>query len=95
MKTIWKYRLELTDTQTIEVPEGFQFLTVQVQGGETCLWALVNPDQPKQKINVSIYGTGNPIESTGGEEYIGTYQHIGGAFVIHVFIQRYPVNQTI
>jgi len=33
MKTIWKYTLEITDQQFVEVPDGSELLTVQMQNG--------------------------------------------------------------
>jgi len=51
MNSIWKYPLQVTDAQTIDVPEGSEALSVQVQNGTPCLWARVDPaaakDSPK------------------------------------------------
>ena len=83
-KTIWKFELEPIDFQTLEVPEGAQFLTIQTQNGTPCLWALVQPDAKKYLVGIGTYGTGHPIPD-GERNYIGTYQLMGGGLVFHVF----------
>lgn len=84
-KTIWKYGLELVDRQTVKMPQGGEVLTVQTQGAEPCLWALVNPEHEKEERIFEIHGTGNPIHADMGieREYIGTFQQ--PPFVWHVF----------
>ena len=87
MQTIWKFELTTTDEQTIEIPLGAEFLTVQVQNNNPCIWALVDPSQPTEKRHIEIYGTGHRIHTDIGVErkYIGTYQLNGGSLVFHVF----------
>lgn len=50
--TIWKFPLKITDYQLVVMPECAQILSVQMQYGTLCLWALVNQDWP-------LKGTGN------------------------------------
>jgi hypothetical protein len=87
MKSIWKFQIEATDVQEIEMPEGAELLTIQVQNGIVCLWALVSPNAPKEKRTLRVYGTGHPITS-GGLHYIGTFQLLSGGLVFHVFEQK-------
>lgn len=85
MKTIWKYELKNTDRQIIEMPANAIVLTVQVQYGGPCLWAIVNPNTKlKETRSFNIYGTGNPVPQSPGI-YIGTYQLCEGQLVFHVF----------
>lgn len=88
-KTIWKYPLQVTDLQNLEVPIGSELLTVQTQDGVPCLWVLVhNAEGKKEIIKLTTIGTGNEIKpdiNISKESYIGTYQLHGGAFVGHVF----------
>ncbi|MCI0563622.1 MAG: hypothetical protein MN733_34550 [Nitrososphaera sp.] len=90
MKTIWKYTLEDTDVQEIEVPMGAQFLTVQTQFDSPipierpCIWALVETDAPKVKREIRIYDTGVKID-VQGLKYIGTCQLRNGRLVLHIF----------
>lgn len=86
-KQIWKYQLETTDWNEIEMPIGAEILTVQTQGENVCLWALVNPNEDKEKRVIEIIGTGNPVEcdSKFTRKYINTYQLLEGRLVFHVF----------
>ncbi len=85
MKSIWKFPLKVTDEQTISIPKDYQPLDVQVQNGEPCFWAKVNPESPKVELTLVTRGTGHEIPDGVVEDYIGTYQMAGGALVWHVF----------
>lgn len=87
IEAIWKYELETTDEQSIEMPEGAQILALQVQNGQPCLWAQGDPEKQRQRRHFRIYGTGHSIISIENKrlEYVGTYQSLGGAFVGHVY----------
>lgn len=78
--TIWKYTLSVTNEQKISMPSGAQLLTVQLQGGMPCLWALVNPAAPQVERKIRIHGTGHEVQ---GGEYVETFQW--GPLVFHVF----------
>jgi len=86
MKRIYKYPLELTDTQFVELPLGAEILTVQMQGDRLCLWAMVNtlPEAIKKNRRIEIIGTGNPVP-TGVLKYISTFQMMGGGLIFHAF----------
>lgn len=83
-QAIWKYPLEVTDKQILEIP-GFEpeLLTVQVQNGVPCLWAVVKPEEPKRKVWIEVVGTGQPLNYSP-RKYIGTFQ-LGPSLVFHVF----------
>lgn len=80
---IWKYKLEIIDTQVIEMPGAVRLLSVQMQGHDLCLWALVDPNADKAERVISIVGTGYDIEMSEASQYIGSA--IDGVFVWHVF----------
>lgn len=87
--TIWKFPLELTDTQQVEMPIGTQILTAQIQNGSIMLWGIV-PDDEVNKcstmlLTIEIHGTGSTTRSPHGLTYIGTVQSHDGMFVWHVF----------
>ncbi|TNE75026.1 hypothetical protein EP331_00220 [bacterium] len=84
-KTIWKFQLETTDYQEIEMPYQSKILCVQVQNGTPNIWALVDPKSPLVKRAFDIFGTGHPVDYNVKREYIGTYQLHGGSLVLHVF----------
>lgn len=84
MRTIWKYPLPVIDRFDLPLPTGATSLTVQMQRGEPCLWALVNPHAPTTIRQFVICGTGNSVPFDAGN-YIGTFQMEGGALVFHLF----------
>lgn len=82
---IFKWTLAVTDTQTLELPQGAGILTVQVQGDMPQLWALCNENATtKERRHIAIYGTGNPMPDEPGD-YLATFQMHGGALVFHAF----------
>ena len=95
MQTIWKYTLEVTDEQTVQLPEGAQILSIQPQGpfgegggGEVELWALVDPETPIMIDRIiHIHGTGHPIKDEDIDllTHISTFQLMGGQLVFHAF----------
>lgn len=84
-ETIWKFPLKLQHEQEIEMPAGAKILTVALQKDIICLWALCNPDVPKQKKEIVIFGTGQPIHENLTLKYIGSVQVCNGDFAWHVF----------
>lgn len=84
MRTIWKFRLAITDQQTVKMPKGAQILSAQVQHESVCLWALADSGAEPEERQIEIHGTGNPI---GHQRlsFIGTVQTAGGSLVWHVF----------
>ena len=75
---IYKFQLELTDTQSIAIPRDAQILSCQMQHGRLCLWALVDPSQPIEARYFDIFGTGSPYECESGKHaFISTVQDSG------------------
>lgn len=89
METIYKYQLKVENRQVIEMPAEATPLTIQIQEGNPCLWALVDPSVAiKQERTFLTFGTGHPIASSASLVYIATYQHyqqLNGRLVCHVF----------
>lgn len=84
MKTIYKYPIEITDYQEIEIPEGSSILHVGLDpNGVPCIWAEVNTSLKRTSIGIWIFGTGNPVNSDG-KEHKGTF--IDGFCVWHVYM---------
>ncbi len=44
MKRVYKYELKVDDVTELQLPSGAEILTVQVQYGIPCLWALIDPN---------------------------------------------------
>lgn len=80
MKTIWKYTLQLTDTQVLKIPLPATPIAAQLQGGALCLWAEVDPESAKANITIAVVGTGHPLPDG---RYISTVQ--AGPLVWHIY----------
>ena len=85
MTTIWKYPIEVTGYQQVEMPIKSKVLSVQIQHERPCIWVQVNPDET-DTCQRAVYtkGTGHPIIGIIGN-FVGTYQLENGSLVFHVF----------
>lgn len=86
-KTIWKYEIETEGRNVVKMPLGAEILTVQLQLGKPCIWALVEEDEPLVQRWFEVFGTGHHVGYDMGvsRKYIGTYQLREGALIFHVF----------
>lgn len=86
-KTIWKYQLP-RDGQTIEIHEYIvEVLHIATQDGIPTMWAIVDPDRPKDGyIEVVAWGTGWPLPEGVYQEwsYWGTCGD-GCGYIWHYF----------
>lgn len=86
---IFKYQLDLTDIQTIQIQRPIKILSAQIQSGRICVWALVDEESKFTRgVEFIIIGTGNPIESDllDGFKYLSTIQD--ESFVWHIFVEK-------
>jgi len=97
VNVIYKYPIDISGLQEIELPQGARILAVQVQKHysiekgltqateEPYFWALVNTDEGRTVRRLfRIYGTGREIEERPEDlDYIGSFQR--GPFIYHVF----------
>ena len=85
-KTIWKYTLP-RDGQIIEIHERIvKVLHIAAQDGVPTLWAIVDPDRPRDGYTeVVAWGTGWPLDEIYYEtDYWGTCED-GCGYVWHYF----------
>jgi len=82
-QTVYKYPFQIADEVILGIPSDAQLLTVQMQNGQPCLWALVDPGNEIERRRLLVRGTGHDAEEIG--RYISTFQMHGGALVFHVF----------
>jgi len=89
MITIWKFELKFEDKVEIEIPEGAEILTIQIdkKDNKPCLWALVDSNAETVTRVFELFGTGSELQYDMGvdRKYLGTYQYQKGEFVGHVF----------
>ena len=83
MKAVWKYILDVTDTQHVPMPRGAELLAVACQHGRLVLWARVEPTSALVNRFIYVCGTGNPAPIAA--RFVGTAVMADGALVWHVF----------
>lgn len=83
MVSIYKYPLEY-GRNIIEMPRTQEVLSIGVQGETIMVWALVEPDEKIEKVEILLAGTGQLLkEEMDCLVYLGTVQQ--GPFVWHGF----------
>jgi len=90
MNVIYKYELDITRKQSIEVPIGCEILKVAEQNGGLFVWARVDTESEINKLPFVIYGTGHEIDMYG-------FTHIdsvlmANGLVWHVFCGAFNPN---
>lgn len=83
---IFKYQLPIeAENAKVMLPEGAVILSLQVQNGEPCMWALVDDAKPPVVRWLRWAGTGHyiSIDELRDLNFIGTVQL--GAYVFHLF----------
>lgn len=88
MKRIFKYELIVADHSKLCLPIGSRILSVQVQRGTVCLWAIVDEYQKELRfVDIYMYGTGQHVSDAdlAGKRFAGTVQL--GDLVCHVFLE--------
>lgn len=91
---IWKFPLNVVETQDIKIPRGTQILDAQIQtpGKDLCIWALVDKTQPYEIRTFAIFATGQIIESKYPISHISTFQPQPG-LVFHLFEVHTQLNR--
>lgn len=83
MNTIYKYPIEITDRQEIQMP--FNAIVIHAgldPKGVPCVWAEVESNKRLAPVELFIVGTGNPMPEKS-TVHIGSF--VQGPFVWHVF----------
>jgi hypothetical protein len=88
MITIYKYPLQVTDVQHVEIPVGAQILKVDEQNSKMFLWALVQNVSHTYNMEVRIIGTGQEFNDHSDYEHLGSVLTSDGFFVWHVFRRK-------
>lgn len=85
MKTIFKYEFPIASDFSLEMPEGANVVSVQMQGETPCMWATVDNQAKPVRRAFSILGTGQSLPGLWeqGMRFIGTFQQ--PPFVWHLF----------
>jgi len=83
MKKIYKYTVGIQSNQYILMSKDAQILSVQFQNDTLCLWAMVNPDNPKVRREIAVVGTGHGFDNHEFKAYLGSVQD--SVYVWHIF----------
>jgi len=84
MGTIYKYELSSHRETELRLPVGADILRVDIQENTTCLWAIVEPDAPKEVRVIEVFGTGHAMPNAN-RKFINTFLVAGGEYVFHAF----------
>lgn len=88
MNTIWKFKLENIDQQTIEIPLPAKILSVVEQNDDIVLYSVVDngKDVPMIPVDILIKGAGDFVENNIGlYTFLGTVKLFDGTEIWHVF----------
>lgn len=84
MKTIYKYPIEITDSQEVEMPINAEAIHAGLDPqGTPCVWATVDNQNATEAVTVLVVGTGNPIPQRA-RRHVGSFNQ--GPFVWHIFV---------
>jgi hypothetical protein len=86
MITIYKYGFQITDKFVIPMFAGAEILSVQSQGNNPKIWAMVDTEKPLVDFTFHLRGTGHNCDGMQGKKYVGTFQLGDGAIIFHLFM---------
>lgn len=87
MQNIFKYKLEVVDTQMVEAPVGMKWLAAQFQGSHIFVWGKFYTHFQDDKTLYTFYirGTGHAWDGRPyAQDYLDTVQM--NQFVWHIFV---------
>jgi hypothetical protein len=91
---VWKFPFDVEGYFERDLPEGARIISVAVQAGHPCFWAVVNPQAPTRRRRFYLLGTGHEMYVGGPSDvagspadlvHLGSFMLEGGAFVGHLF----------
>lgn len=88
--SIWKFVLEATESQEVEMPVGSEIISAESQGDSVVIYALVKPkEEGKEVYKFLVYGTGHDIRLNITEyRFLDTVKMYSGSLMFHVFYKR-------
>ena len=79
MLTVYKYAVAPSlETIDLDIPGGGPIISAGVDlSGKVCVWAMVDTDEPDEKVRILCVGTGWPLDAIMSDEanglnFIGT-----------------------
>jgi hypothetical protein len=86
MKKIYKYNLEVEDSQIVSIPGG-EIISVIEQNGSISLYAITDSNKPPIDFEIQIIGTGSnaPISEFN---FLDTIKMANGNLIFHIFYRQ-------
>ncbi|MDP9676928.1 hypothetical protein J2W97_002923 [Paenibacillus jamilae] len=96
MKTIYKYKLNATEIQTVKLPFESEILSAAYVAGDVVVYALVNPESEGEKfVEILVYGTGHEInKDLSAHKFVNTVTIPESGLVFHVFAKMIRSNNS-
>ncbi|MGZ4161015.1 MAG: DUF7352 domain-containing protein [Neobacillus sp.] len=91
MYTVWKYTLNATQKQQIDMPLGSKILNAELQHEEIVLYALINKADVgmTEDREIIVLGTGHEIdEDLTKYQFVNTVVMNNGYLMFHVFASK-------
>ncbi|MGV7002537.1 DUF7352 domain-containing protein [Priestia megaterium] len=87
MYSVWKFPLVADHSQQLDLPLGSKVLSVESQGDDIVIYALVNTEQTEKEVKeIRAYGTGHDIPNDIIEyTFLGTTKLYNDSMVFHIF----------
>ena len=86
MRRIFKYQLSLSAEINIVRGPIIRPLTIEMQNGAPCLWAVVETCLPDMEFEVTCVMTGQEMPDVSPGDYLNTTLLEDGQLVLHWFI---------
>ncbi|MES2707138.1 MAG: hypothetical protein V4726_11110 [Verrucomicrobiota bacterium] len=77
----------------LSVPFGWRALCLAIQHNEPQIWLEVDPDAPRQQVEVHMVGTGGEVPP--GSTHVGTILTDGGNYVWHYYARTTSIQFNI
>lgn len=88
-RSIWKYKLEVADSQVISLPKESKILSLLTQYDHPVIYVEVNKDEKEtEDYSFECYGTGHIIRHDDSYTYLGSITMLNDSFVYHVFYKK-------
>lgn len=82
---IGKFRLNVTDRQTLMIPAPANIRSVIEQYGDVMLYAEMNDGAEMLERKIRIYGTGHKMDEPHTGQFIGTVSTEQGQLIWHIY----------
>jgi len=88
---VWKYDVPSKNEFTLDLPTGYEVLSVQSQRGKLQMWVRHDTDRAKEPVKFCLVGTGMQLPAVDDDQWLrhaATIQGMDGHIVLHLFEAR-------